>query len=83
MAVKEIMKYDVFISYSSNDKIIADGVLNYLKKNKIRCFIAYQDIPKGLDWAKFIPGALRNSKLMLVIFLSILTIRNRPTTRFQ
>lgn len=34
MAVKEIMKYDVFISYSSNDKIIADGVLNYLKKTR-------------------------------------------------
>lgn len=61
-------KYDVFISYSSNDQIIADGVLNYLEKNRIRCFIAYRDIPKGLDWAKFIPAALRSSKLMLAIF---------------
>ena len=61
-------KYDVFISYSSRDQIIADGVLNYLEKNKIRCFIAYRDIPKGLDWAKFIPGALRGSRMMLVIF---------------
>lgn len=92
----ENKKYDVFISYSSNDKIIADGVLNYLEKNKIRCFIAYRDIPKGLDWAKFIPGALRNSKLMLAIFsknfndseqtdneISIAANRHIPTLVFR
>ena len=96
MAENGKMKYDVFISYSSNDQIIADGILNYLEKNKIRCFIAYRDIPKGLDWAKFIPGALRNSKLMLAIFsknfndseqtdneISIAANRHIPTLVFR
>ena len=64
----EQKKYDVFISYSHEDKIVAEGVCGYLESNKIRCFIDYRDIPKGASWSKVIPFAIRNSKLMLAIF---------------
>ena len=61
-------KYDVFISYSTVDKLIAEGVCGYLESHRIRCFVAYRDIPKSEDWAKAIPPALRESKLMLAVF---------------
>jgi len=61
-------KYDVFISYSTKDKLIAEGVCGYLESNRIRCFIAYRDIPKGEDWAQAIPIALRASRMMVAVF---------------
>ena len=62
------MEKEVFISYSHVDQIIADGVCGYLEQNNISCFISSRDIPKGVTWAKVIPKALRNSKLMIAIF---------------
>lgn len=65
---KEQKKYDVFISYSHEDKIIAEGICGYLESNKVRCFIDYRDIPKGANWPSIIPHAIRNSGLMLAVF---------------
>ena len=62
------MRYDVFISYSSKDQKVAEGVCAYLEQHGIRCFIAYRDIPKGKDWAEVIPLALRESRMMLAVF---------------
>ena len=66
--METITKYDVFISYSTVDKMIAEGVCGYLESHRIRCFVAYRDIPKGEDWAHAIPPALRESKMMLAVF---------------
>ena len=52
------MKYDVFISYSSHDQKIVEGLCAYLEQYKIRCFVAYRDIPKGKPWPPYIPEAL-------------------------
>lgn len=62
------MTYDVFISYSKDDQKIVEGLSAYLEQNKIRCFVAYRDIPRGFVWAKAITEAIENSKLMVVIF---------------
>lgn len=62
------MEKEVFISYSHVDQIIADGVCGYLEQNNIGCFIANRDIPKGVTWAKVIPKALRESRLMIAVF---------------
>ena len=64
----ESTKYDVFISYSTIDKIIAEAVCGYLESHRVRCFVAYRDIPKGDDWAQAIPPALRGSRMMLAVF---------------
>lgn len=42
------MKYDVFISYSSDDQKVVEGLCAYLEERKIRCFVAYRDIPRGV-----------------------------------
>ena len=62
------MQYDVFISYSSVDQKIAEGVCAYLEQHGIRCFVAYRDIPRGVVWAGAIVEALEHSRLMLVLF---------------
>ena len=62
------MRYDVFISYSSRDQKIAEGVCAYLEQHGIRCFVAYRDIPRGVVWAGAIVDALEHSRMMLVLF---------------
>ena len=62
------MKYDVFISYSSHDQKIVEGLCAYLEQYKIRCFVAYRDIPKGKPWPPYIPEALNQCQMMVVVF---------------
>ncbi|MBQ5663498.1 MAG: toll/interleukin-1 receptor domain-containing protein, partial [Bacteroidaceae bacterium] len=62
------MKYDVFISYSSVDQKIAEGVCAYLEQHGVRCFVAYRDIPRSKVWAGVIVEALEQSHMMLVLF---------------
>ena len=62
------MKRDVFISYSSKDQKIVEGLSAYLEQNEIRCFIAYRDIPPGAVWAAKITEAINSCKVMVVVF---------------
>jgi len=62
------MLYDVFISYSSDDQKIVEGLSAYLEQHGVRCFVAYRDIPKGIVWAEKITEAIENSKIMVVVF---------------
>lgn len=62
------MKYDVFISYSSHDQKVVEGLCAYLEQYKIRCFVAYRDIPKGKPWPPYIPEAINQCRMMVVVF---------------
>lgn len=62
------MKYDVFISYSSDDQKVVEGLCAYLEQHKVRCFVAYRDIPHGKPWARAIVEALDESRMMVVVF---------------
>lgn len=62
------MKYDVFISYSTCNQKTVEAICAYLEQHKIRCFVAYRDIPKGVVWARAIVEALEESRMMLVVF---------------
>ena len=62
------MKYDVFISYSSKNQKTVEAICAYLEQHKIRCFVAYRDIPKGVVWARAIVDALDESRMMVVVF---------------
>jgi hypothetical protein len=62
------MAHDVFISHSTQDKVVADAVCAALETEKIRCWIAPRDIKSGESWAEAITKALKSSRLMVLIF---------------
>jgi tetratricopeptide (TPR) repeat protein len=64
------MAHDVFISYSSKDKLTADAVCAALEANGIRCWIAPRDILPGSDWGEAIIDAIHACRAMLLIFSS-------------
>ena len=64
----EQTRYDVFISYSSKDQKIAEGICGYLESNGFRCFVAYRDIPRGIVWAAAITEAIEECAVMVVVF---------------
>lgn len=90
------MKYDVFISYSSRDQKVVEGICAYLEQYKIKCFVAYRDIPRGKPWPPYIPEALNESRMMVVVFsgnfnrseevdreLTIATKKKKPILTFR
>lgn len=62
------MAHDVFISYSSADKAVADAVCATLEQKKIRCWIAPRDVLAGTTWSESIVRAINGSKVMVLIF---------------
>jgi len=62
------MSHDIFISHSSEDKIIADSVTAALEQANIRCWIAPRDIRPGDSWGGAIVEAIESSRVMVVIF---------------
>lgn len=64
------MSHDVFISHSSKDKIVADAVCAYLESRGIRCWVAPRDIMPGESWGAAIIEAIRNARIMVLIFSS-------------
>lgn len=64
------MAHDVFISYCTEDKPIADAVCATLEGQGTRCWIAPRDILPGTDWGEAIVDAINESKAMLLVFSS-------------
>lgn len=62
------MAHDVFISYSSKDKLTADAACAVLEAKGIRCFIAPRDILPGDDWGETIVDAIHKSRLLVLVF---------------
>ena len=60
--------HDVFISYSSKDKPVADAICASLENNSIRCWIAPRDVLPGEDFPKAIINGIIASKIMVLIF---------------
>lgn len=61
-------RYDVFISYSSIDRKVAEGICGFLEANGLRCFIDYRDIPHGALWPRVISDAVMDSEVMVAVF---------------
>src|SRR5512137_1908707 len=62
------MAHDVFISYPSKDKTIADAVCAKLEEKKIRCWVAPRDIPAGQNFARSIINAIDTCKVFVLIW---------------
>jgi hypothetical protein len=64
------MTFDVFISYASKDKTVADAVCARLETAGIRCWIAPRDIMAGTSYGESIIEAIHNATVMVLVFSS-------------
>jgi type II secretory pathway pseudopilin PulG len=62
------MKFDIFVSYSSKDKLVADAIVAALEGKNLRCWYAPRDIKPGSKWAESITEAISRCRLFLLIF---------------
>jgi hypothetical protein len=62
------MAHDVFISHAHQDKTVADAACAALEARGIRCWIAPRDIGPGQEWAAAIIPAIREAKIMVLVF---------------
>ena len=60
--------FDVFISYATEDKNVADAVCHTLEGHGIGCWIAPRDVLPGAHYAGSIIKAIKNCKLMVMIY---------------
>ncbi|HUL62527.1 MAG TPA: toll/interleukin-1 receptor domain-containing protein [Methanocella sp.] len=68
--VREI-KNDVFISYSSSNKDVADQICLNLESKSIKCWIAPRDIRAGDTYQEAIINAIDASSIMVFVFSSV------------
>jgi hypothetical protein len=61
------MAHDVFISYASQDKAVADAVCATLEADRIRCWIAPRDILPGTPYTEALTDALRSSRVLVLV----------------
>jgi TIR domain len=64
------VSFDVFISYASKDKVVADAVCARLEAAGIRCWIAPRDIVPGTSYGEAIIDAIHGAKVMVLVFSS-------------
>ena len=59
---------DVFVSYSSKNKNVADAIVAEFEKNGIRCWYAPRDITPGDSWVSAITEALQSVKVQVLVY---------------
>ena len=62
------LAHDVFISYSSKDKPVADATCATLEAKGIRCWIAPRDIRPGSDWGEAIIDGINDARVFVLVF---------------
>jgi TIR domain/Trypsin-like peptidase domain len=60
--------HDVFVSYSPEDRTLADSTCRSLEAAGLECWMAPRDIPLGSTWAEAIVDALDSSRLLVLVF---------------
>lgn len=64
----QIQVYDVFISYSSVNRLVADALKHYLEAAGLRCFKAPDNILPGQVFEDAIAEAIENCAAMLLVW---------------
>lgn len=60
--------YDVFISYSHEDKPVADAAWAVLERHGVRCWIAPRDVTLGMNYGESIMDAIEGARIMVLVF---------------
>ena len=76
------MNYDVFISYCSEDRKIADALVHHLEAKEIRCWIDHRDLLPGFSWRDGIIEALEeNPGIAMVLLFSSASNKSRQVIK--
>lgn len=67
---ENVFKYDLFVSYATPNRKIAEYVVEKIEKRGKKCFIAPRNIRLGFDYASEIVNGISNSRAVLLIFSS-------------
>lgn len=82
-----LFKYDLFISYASENKDIADYIVDKIEKRGYKCFIAPRDIRTGSEYAVEIIREISNSTAVLLVFpanqTSLIMFSEKSILRFR
>lgn len=62
--------HDIFISYSSKDKLTVDKICSFLEFNGISCWMTPRDILPGSNWGESIIDAIYEARAILLVFSS-------------
>ena len=62
------MAHQVLISYSSQDKLVADAACTKLEAQRISCWIAPRDILAGTEYGEAIIEAISGCRILVLIF---------------
>ena len=62
------MNSEVFISYSSKQKNVADGIKHYLEEYKVSCWMAPDSIPPSSSYPEEINKAISQCKVCLLVY---------------
>jgi hypothetical protein len=62
------MSHDIFISYSTKDKKIAQRICDTIEDNGLKCWIAPRDISHGVSFPKQIVSGIKSATLILLIY---------------
>lgn len=62
------MAYDIFVSYSTQDKLFVDALVHRLEESGYRVWYAPRDISAGVSWPAAITEAIRSIPVMLLVF---------------
>jgi hypothetical protein len=58
---------DVFISYASQDRAVANAIIEALERNGVRCWIAPRDVTPGSHYADGIMSAISGAKALVLV----------------
>lgn len=64
------MPHDIFVSYATTDKPIADALVANLEAKQLRCWIAPRDVLPGKPYAEALADAIDESHLLILVFSS-------------
>lgn len=59
---------DVFISYSSRNREVAEKICMVLEQEGVKCWIAPRNITAGKEWGEEIIKGIETSKVLLLVF---------------
>ncbi len=64
------MAHEVIITYSSEDRPVAEKACSFLENAGIGCWLASRDVPEGGSKKEALNAAIKASKVMVIVFSS-------------